>query len=856
MSNSKPISPYKFLDAYGLEDAPNFFGREKEVEEAYQKVFQSKILLVYGASGTGKSSLVHCGLASQFSSADWMPINVRRGGNIMRSMHFQLEKHLTTPIAEPLPEIRPEDIQSLMQGVFLDHFKPIYFIFDQFEELFIFGSKQEWQTFSRTLQGLLASELDTHFIFVVRGDYLEYLNEFEKEIPGFFDNRLRIEKMSARQAEQSIKGPALASGISLEDGFAESLLERLSGSHYTVEPTFLQVYLDKLYRQEREEAKFLKSDLDRIGPISDILGEFVDEQVFKMPDPKLAWSILKCFVSLDGTKIPLRKEEIAKALRQLGVNCPATELTQNLEELVGKRILKNADEEGRMELRHDSLALKIYERISLQEKERLEVQRFLNLSFKEYQKRGTLLKEEDLSYIAAHERKLDLSPEMATFIGQSQKNSRSARRKSRNRRIIALLILLLALSSLVGWYYTGIEKERANAAASIAQSESEEALRQKVIADRERSKAEKQELEARKQADLAREAQSLAETEKTKALEAEDIAQAQKLAADDARTLAQSSASEALRQKTIAEEARSEESRLRLLGQARQLALKSQQMEFPARAQLALQAYQLHLAQNGSKWESSIYEALLNAQNGKSLDPFLVTIMELPMDDMRWSEAALSFYTESQEHYIWKSNQLQSQNPSVPSPITNKLNDFQKGWRAEVDSAARLQLRYQNKPPLTLVENAQKISCLALSEDVKWLAWGEQDGSLSLYHIPSGESRQLSAHFSAVSDLSFDPEHQMFASGGYDRMVQVWNLEELNQSPYRINNIAYWVAHIAFDDAQNLWVNSFEGHLYQFPLQAAAIQKRLCGKNIPLPAAEEWNQWLEGKLELNDPCRP
>ena len=856
MSNSKPISPYKFLDAYNLEDAPYFFGREKEVEEAYQKVFQSKILLVYGASGTGKSSLVHCGLASQFSSADWMPINVRRGGNIMRSMNYQLEKHLSAPSREAIEDIGPEVIKAQVQGVFLDHFKPIYFIFDQFEELFIFGSKQEWRIFSETLQGLLASELDLHFIFVVRGDYLEYLNEFEKEIPGFFDNRLRIEKMSSRQAEQSIKGPALASGISLEDGFAESLLQRLSGSNYTIEPTFLQVYLDKLFRKERQGDSFQKSDLDEIGPISDILGEFVDEQVFKMPDPKLAWSILKCFVSLDGTKVPLRKTEIAKALRQLGVTCTESELSLYLEELVGKRILKNADEEGRMELRHDSLALKIYERISLQEKERLEVQRFLNLSFKEYQKRGTLLKDEDLSYIAVHERKLDFSAEMAAFIAQSQKNSRTSRRKSRNQRIIGLLILLLAISSLVGWYYTGIEKERANAAATLAQLESEEALRQKEIADLERGKAQVQEEEALKQALIAREAQNLAEKEKNKALKAERIARSQKIAADQARSLAQSNAEEALKQKALAEDARGEENRLRLLGLARQLALKSQQMEFPARAQLALQAYKLQQSQEGSLWESSIYEALLNAENGKSLDPFLETVLDIPMNEMAWLGNELFFISENQEAYSWVYHQLQIQNLAIPIAKVSKLGDSENGWLARIDSAKRLTLQSGNQRPRVVLEKAQNVSCLALSEDGNWLAWGDQDGSLSLYHIPTKETRQLSAHYSAVSDLSFDAENQRFASAGYDRMVQVWNLEELNQSPYRINNIAYWVAHIAFDNQQNLWVNSFEGHLYKFPLSSEALLQRLCAKNIPLPDSQDWNQWLEGKLELNNPCQP
>ena len=66
MSNS----PFKFLDSYTKEDNDIFFGREKEVEDIYTKIFQSKILLVHGASGTGKSSLISCGLANKFQDTD------------------------------------------------------------------------------------------------------------------------------------------------------------------------------------------------------------------------------------------------------------------------------------------------------------------------------------------------------------------------------------------------------------------------------------------------------------------------------------------------------------------------------------------------------------------------------------------------------------------------------------------------------------------------------------------------------------------------------------------------------------------------------------------------------------------
>ena len=64
-------SPFKFLDAYSKDDKNIFFGREKETEEIYEKLFKSNLLLIYGASGTGKTSILNCGIANSFQESDW-----------------------------------------------------------------------------------------------------------------------------------------------------------------------------------------------------------------------------------------------------------------------------------------------------------------------------------------------------------------------------------------------------------------------------------------------------------------------------------------------------------------------------------------------------------------------------------------------------------------------------------------------------------------------------------------------------------------------------------------------------------------------------------------------------------------
>jgi len=156
-------NPFKFLDSFTKEDKDIFFGRDKEIEEIYSRVFQSNLLLVYGASGTGKTSLIQCGLANKFNDSDWLPVLIRRGGNILTSIRNQLAHLAITPLKENT------SLKKSVQSLYLDHFKPVYLIFDQFEELFIFGSAEEIKEFVTEVTKIVKSDLQCKFIFVIRG---------------------------------------------------------------------------------------------------------------------------------------------------------------------------------------------------------------------------------------------------------------------------------------------------------------------------------------------------------------------------------------------------------------------------------------------------------------------------------------------------------------------------------------------------------------------------------------------------------------------------------------------------------------------------------------------------------------
>jgi gliding motility-associated protein GldM len=452
-------SPFKFLDSFTKDDKDIFFGRDKEIVELYFKVFESKILLVYGVSGTGKTSLINCGLANKFEDSDWLPVFVRRGKDISESLLASLEKQAITPFGKD----EKKSLQKAILSVYLDHFKPVYFIFDQIEEVFIFGSREERKAFISQIKDINNSDLQCRFIFVIREEYLAGITEFEEFIPGIMKNRLRVEKMVRNDAVQAIEGPCKSYGISFEEGFSELLLEKLNPQSTEVELTFLQIYLDKLYRLSgKYKTTFTKDLIDRAGNVKDLLGEFLEEQVAKLQNPEEGLSILKAFVSIKGTKRQVTEEDIEDTLKTIGRQTVIEKIRSYVQEYVSLRILREKDDNGCYELRHDALASKIFEKITFVERELLEIKQFIENAFENFQRRSVLLSASDLSYIAPYEDKLYLSFQLTQFLDQSKKYIHRAKRRRRNIVIIGVACLFLIFAGFTIWALN--EKNKADKA--------------------------------------------------------------------------------------------------------------------------------------------------------------------------------------------------------------------------------------------------------------------------------------------------------------------------------------------------------------------------------------------------------
>lgn len=321
-------NPFKFLDSYDKEDKDRFFGRKKETTQLLNAVHASNMVLLYGASGTGKTSLINCGLGNQFKKSDWLPIFIRRGSDLNRSVHRELDKLL------------PENAQGELatrhkvKELYLNTYRPIYLIFDQFEELYIMGDQAEQDLFHRSIAELLQSGLKCKVLISIREEYIAYLSEFEKIVPSLFDNRLRIEKMNDRNLSRVVVGTCRYGGINLVEPrtIVPQILDNLRSKRDGIDLTNLQVYLDRLFRKDIERQDQSNPDqitfdeplIASVGKMENVLSEFLDEQMSEVEQglrnrgvdkPEgMPLEVLFTLVTEDGTKRNMNLDTIQRDL--------------------------------------------------------------------------------------------------------------------------------------------------------------------------------------------------------------------------------------------------------------------------------------------------------------------------------------------------------------------------------------------------------------------------------------------------------------------------------------------------------------------------------------------------------------
>ena len=248
-----PISPYKRLDFYREEDSYLFFGRDEEIERMAMLIHAHRLVLLYGSSGTGKTSLLQAGVVPRLKRGipSYNVIMVRALGNLRVSVRNAVARRLEVPM------YMPDDRLAHVLAAFTRKLGTTVLVIDQFEEFF---SKVDDRTRQQIIDELAelyeADALPVKIVLSFREDYLARLGEVETRIPDVMRVRFQLYPLQPDTARQTIERPVELLGKRYEPALVDRLVQDLSIQG--IMPPQIQIVCSRLY----DDAARIQPDRD------------------------------------------------------------------------------------------------------------------------------------------------------------------------------------------------------------------------------------------------------------------------------------------------------------------------------------------------------------------------------------------------------------------------------------------------------------------------------------------------------------------------------------------------------------------------------------------------------------------
>ncbi|MBV9763710.1 MAG: tetratricopeptide repeat protein, partial [Acidobacteriaceae bacterium] len=400
------IDQYRYPGPKEFEDTPEshrrFFGRDAEIRAITQQIMASRLLVLYGNSGLGKSSLLKAGVFPVLRAEALLPIRVR----------LKASTDLLKLIAESCEEVSREfniDYSPGTGDTCWEFFKTAMFwrgdtlllpvlVFDQFEEIFTLMDAEWRKNFALDLGPLVSGSLPpavreklrsgtsglsdvppkVKVVFSLREEYYGSLQDLSSDLPTLFQDRFRLLPLDESQARDAIQKPALLDAASDSSSASQllsppfhyseetlaAMLKFLKGRSQTIEPFQLQLLCQHV-EQVVVESKRLAAAQPPIEIAPDDLG---GEQAMAL--------VLRRFYANTLNQLPALERRRARELCDSGLLSPAGHRLMlqedqirheygvsatTLKYLVDRRILRQEPRLESMfyEISHDTIAQSI-----------------------------------------------------------------------------------------------------------------------------------------------------------------------------------------------------------------------------------------------------------------------------------------------------------------------------------------------------------------------------------------------------------------------------------------------------------------------------------------------------------------
>lgn len=355
-------NPFPGLRPFDEGEEHLFFGREGQSDELVLRLSKTKFLAVVGSSGSGKSSLVRCGLlpslhGGYMSSAGsaWRVAVFRPGDDPIGSLAQALAQPdvlgddvastgMHRSIIESTLRRSDRGVIDAFEQAHLPKYENLLILADQFEELFRFSQleKKQGQSLrdSSTFVNLLLTAarekgVKIYVVLTMRSDFLGHCTEFRGLPEAINDGQYLIPRMNREERRSAIMGPIAVGGASISQRLVTKLLNDVGDN-----PDQLPILQHALMRTWEYWSKHQHTDEDldlshynAIGTMSSALSQHAEEAYAEIKGDEKRQATKFIFQALtdksshtSGIRRPTRLDEIVEL-----ANCPKEEVIEILD---------------------------------------------------------------------------------------------------------------------------------------------------------------------------------------------------------------------------------------------------------------------------------------------------------------------------------------------------------------------------------------------------------------------------------------------------------------------------------------------------------------------------------------------
>lgn len=591
-NRAKLFNPFPGLRPFTIEESHLFFGREGQSEEVLSNLAKNRFVAVVGSSGSGKSSLMYCGVVPILhggfiteAGSKWKIIPSRPGndplGNLAKGIaEASIADGKTAMNSKVIRALLNSNSQGLVEAI--KHTRKesdqnYLILADQFEELFRFQKKQDdpdavneaFAYVRLILNAVKQTEIPIYVIMTMRSDFIGECAQYQELTELINASHYLVPQMNRDNFRLAITGPVAVGGGKITEKLVNELLNDLGDN-----PDQLPILQHALMRtwnfwiDHTAGKEFMDVEhYEAIGRMEKALSNHANEAYNELtPEQKdICENLFKTLTERGNDNRGIRHPTSLKIIAKISNSSEKT-LAEVIEHFraQGRSFLTSADKKlggnSIIDISHESL-MRIWDKLKIWvEEEAMAIQMYMRLSeaasmFQDgkiglwrppdlqlalnwrKEKNPTLTWAQ--RFAPAFERAMVyLETSEKAHLAEEENKLRLQRKALRRSRIFAIVLGTAAIISLGFMVY-----------AITMQAESN---KQRIIAEQQREEAEKQKKEAEAQKEIAFQKEKEANEQRQIALNKESEALRQSKIAERQKEFAEKNLAEAQRQEAIA----------------------------------------------------------------------------------------------------------------------------------------------------------------------------------------------------------------------------------------------------------------------------------------------------------------